>query len=276
VKIDELNSFREKVLYPCVRVRTQKAGGSGEVIHSSDKNGTFVLTCHHVVEDAIEVKEAWSTLLQRNVKKDIFTPVQVEFFNYDYDDRASGSQAVEARIICYEKTEDIALLRLDGRPKGDIHVAAMFSCDGVEDESVSEKVDYGAETITVGAALGEDPIFTTGNLCGFNKIIDNKEYWLNTAPSIFGNSGGASFLADGWEFIGMPARISVTGGFASDAITHMGYIVPITRIMDFLKENMMDFLYDDSVTYKECQERIKAKREMAERALAAEMLRSDK
>ena len=44
----------------------------------------------------------------------------------------------------------------------------------------------------------------------------------------------------------------------------MGYIVPITRIVRFLKDNMMMFFFDDSKSYDECIEEIKKKREKAE------------
>jgi len=187
MKIHNMDSFRHNVLYPCVRVRTAKAGGSGQVIHASEKNGSFVLTCHHVVDDAIQVKEEWSQLLQRKVQKDVMSHVDVEFFVYKYKDRAVGSTSIQAEVVCYDKNEDIALLKLDADPREHKydHVAKLLDCSDPAD--VAQKVDYMAEVITVGAALGSDPIVTTGNLCGFGIDIDNREYWLSTAPSIFGN-----------------------------------------------------------------------------------------
>lgn len=273
MRINDLQGFREKVLYPCVRVRAASAGGSGQVVLANERDGTFVLTCQHVVDGCIEVKEEWSQLQQRNVKKDVLAPVDVEFFSYKYDDRAIGSTKVQSEIVCYDKNEDIALLRLEADPRAEQWVAAMFPCEGPKDPHVSEHIDYMAEVVTVGAAMGSRPITTTGNLCDFNEMIDNREYWLSTAPSIFGNSGGATFLTETWEFIGMPARITVSrAGFSSDAITHMGYIVPITRIVKFLKDNMMEFFFDDSTSYEECIEKIKRKREKAElEAMAAAM-----
>jgi|WetSurSiteA1Bulk_404760.scaffolds.fasta_scaffold00002_69 intein/homing endonuclease len=186
MKIENVKDFREKVLYPCVRVSTGKAGGSGQVIHASD-NGTFVLTCHHVVEGAINVKKEWSQLLQREVQKDVMSPVNVEFFVYKYEDRAIGSTKVQAEIVCYDKNEDIALLRLDADPRTDKWVASMMPCEGLDDPEVSKKVDYTAPVITIGAALGSDPLMTTGNLSGFGILIDNREYWLATSAAVYGN-----------------------------------------------------------------------------------------
>ncbi len=256
--------FLAKALYPCVRVRTYKAGGSGQVIHSSKENGTFVLSCHHVVDDAIEIKDQWSNLLQRNVKKDILSPVKIEFFKFSYQDRVTGAESKLANIIAYDKDEDIALLRLDD-PEPYQYVATLFPCIGVDDPTVDEKIDMGSEIVTIGAALGHDPIPTIGNVVSFKDIIDNRIYWMCTGPMIFGNSGGATYLSDTWEFIGMPARIAIAGTvFATDAITHMGFIVPITRITQFLKDSMMDFLFNPEITYTDCKRRVDEKRKKTE------------
>jgi len=54
-----------EMLYPCVRVRTDKAGGSGTVVYSkADKAGvyhSYVLTCEHVVDDLIKVDKKIKT-----------------------------------------------------------------------------------------------------------------------------------------------------------------------------------------------------------------------
>ncbi len=256
--------FLSKALYPCVRVRTQKAGGSGQVIHSTKENGSFVLSCHHVVDDAIVIKDQWSNLLQRNIKKDVLSPVSVEFFKFSYRDRVVGSESKIANIIAYDKDEDIALLKLDD-PEPYPYVATMFPCEGLDDVNVEDKIDVGSEIVTIGAALGHDPIPTVGNMVAFKDVIDNKNYWMCTGPMIFGNSGGATYLADSWEFIGMPARIAVTGSmFGMDAITHMGFIVPITRITQFLKDSLMEFFFNPATNYTECKKKIEDRRKKTE------------
>jgi intein/homing endonuclease len=178
--------FLKKALYPCVRVRTAKAGGSGQVIHSSEQNGTFVLSCHHVVDDAIQIKDQWSSILQKTVKKDIFSPVQIDFFKYSYKDRVTGSESKTAQIIVYDKEEDIALLRVDD-PTPYPYVAELYPCQGEDDLHLEEDLDVGSEIVTVGAPLLHDPIPTVGNLVGFKDIIDNRRYWMATGPTIFGN-----------------------------------------------------------------------------------------
>jgi len=256
--------FLTKALYPCVRVRTDKAGGSGQVIHSSRKNGTFILSCHHVIDDAIQIKDQWSSVLQRTVKRDIFSPVTVDFFKYSYKDRVTGSESKTAQIIVYDKDEDIALLKVED-PEPYPYVADLYPCEGEDDPKLEEDIDIGSEIVTVGAPLLHDPIPTVGNLVGFKDIIDNRRFWMATGPTIFGNSGGGTYLADTWQLVGMPARIAVSASmFSMDAITHMCFIIPITRIVRFLKDSMMDFLFDDNVSWEECKKKIEEKRKMTE------------
>ena len=57
--------LHEKVLYPVTRVKAGKAGGSGVLVYSkedSENAGKFiniVLTCQHVIDGAISVKDAF-------------------------------------------------------------------------------------------------------------------------------------------------------------------------------------------------------------------------
>ena len=94
--------------------------------------------------------------------------------------------------------------------------------------------------------------------------IDNYEYWLSTAPSIYGNSGGGVFAPqDGeWGFIGIPSRIAVTGGWSSQAITHLGYFIPIHRIYKWLEDECFQFIYDDSFTIGQCEKLRQEKKQL--------------
>jgi hypothetical protein len=66
-----------------------------------------------------------------------------------------------------------------------------------------------------------------------------------TAPSVFGNSGGGTFLAKTLEFIGIPSRGQVTFAlWAPNAVYHMSYIIPISRIYEWLEETGWASLYD--------------------------------
>ena len=48
-------------------------------------------------------------------------------------------------------------------------------------------------------------------------------------------------------------------GFSADAITHMGYFIPIYRIYDLFKENGYEFVYDGNFTPKQCEASREAK-----------------
>ncbi len=53
---------------------------------------------------------------------------------------------------------------------------------------------------------------THGDIQHMDDEIDNEVYWMSTAQTIFGNSGGAVFRPRNghYEFIGVPSRIAVT------------------------------------------------------------------
>lgn len=259
---------RELVL-PVVRIQARNAIGSGTVIASRQNAGgghsTYVLTNQHVVDGLISVQNRWSTLLKREVKTDVLGVPVVEFFEYRWASRNIGATGVEADIVAYDKDEDLALLKLR-RDKPAEAVAKLYQ-RGHEHELRATMGVY-----CVGAGLGEPPVITAGMISQFNREIDNREYWLTTALSIFGNSGGALFVEDTHEFIGVPARIAVEGGFfGSQAITHLSYAIPITRVWQFLEDQRFRFIEKpDEFTEQGEEAERKRLREREERRMMAE------
>lgn len=256
-----LDDRHRKVSLPCVRVRTAKAGGSGTIIYSVG-GSTYVLTNHHVVADSIKIEKKWSTLLKREIKTDSFDVVDAHLFSYRYESRAIGGQTIQSDIAAYDPEEDLALLRL--RSSDPINSVAALYPRGKE---IALRV--GMEVIAAGAGMGYAPVQTEGILSQFGQEIDRREYWLNTAPSIFGNSGGALFLKDTFELIGVPSRITVASyGFSADAITHLGFAIPITRIYGFLEDQKFRFIFDADFT-EEGEDDLRAElREREERRMA--------
>jgi S1-C subfamily serine protease len=127
----------------------------------------------------------------------------------------------------------------------------------------------------VGCGLGHPPLATQGNLTGFNDIIDNYPYFLSSAATIFGNSGGAVFLDETYEFIGVPSRVAVSiSGFSSDAITHLSYFIPVMSIYKFIEDQVFTFIYDSNITSKDCEKERKDKRERDEKMMAIDMSRT--
>ena len=274
-----LGELHQRCLFPEVRItaenKDKKARGSGTIVYSAlipgeeNKYETYVLTNEHVVDCLITVKDEWSSLLGREVKKDIRGTAIVETFLYDTASRVIGSTSYSADIECYDKVEDLALLKIRA-PIPFEHVATLYPEDNV-DELLA-----GMEVITVGCGLGEKPVTTFGALSAFGMEIENREFILLSAPSIFGNSGGASFLRETGEFIGVPSRLPVILlGWSPDPITHMSYNIPVWRVYQFLRDQIYDFIFDESKTSKDCAEERQRRREEEELKLLRAGLRRE-
>jgi hypothetical protein len=247
---------------PIVRLRADKAWGSGTVIYSEEndkgKVSTYILTNHHVVESNIQRGKEWDDILRKEIEVDKLKLMSTEFFAYQWRQRSVGGTTVQADIATYDPKHDLALLRL--KHDGDKYPCAVLYPNG---EEAFSWLQAGMPVACVGCGLGEDPVQAEGILSQFGKEIDYAEYWLNTGLSIFGNSGGALFLGDvalrfpddehakerQFNLIGVPSRIAVSGGFfGGTAITHMSYAGPITRVYEFLEKKRFRFICDDQYT----------------------------
>ena len=249
----------EKILYPTCRVRSEKAGGSGTIIYSKldSKNPaeylSFILTNHHVVEDAIKIKDDWDSVVKKNIKKEFTSPVGVEIFRYVYLSKVDSSDSRRAEIIAYDKYHDLAVLKLDSPLKQE-YVASLIPEDKIKDLKLFTPI------WSVGASLLHDPFANPGYITYLKEIIENKMYGMSNCNSIFGNSGGGIYLADTGEFIGVPSRISaIQVGFGVDIITWMGFFAAPQRIYEFLKEQDLGFIYDDKENYYDCMKKRKEK-----------------
>ena len=269
----DINDKHKHMLYPTVRVRTNKAGGSGTLIYSKQVPDedvgvyeSYVLTNEHVIDDNIKVEKKWSTLLKREVKTDILAECSVEFFDFEYGSWEAGHSSHRSEIMCYDKDMDIGLLKIKSEKKFD-NVAKMFPRG-----EHKKQLRFFQPVYAIGCGLGHPPLQTKGQLAGFTDVIDNYPYWLSTAPTIFGNSGGSVYRGDTYEFIGIPSRIAVmASGFSADAITHMSYFIPIPSIYSFLEDQLFDFIFDSSTTSKECAKQRKQKRDRDEKHMAIDV-----
>jgi len=265
----EIIHKHEQMFYPTVRVRTKKAGGSGTVVYSKKHDGesyTYVITNHHVIADSVHIDKKWDPVLKRKVDKEILDTVFVEFFRYNNYSHTVGSFAVEADIVAYSDVQggqDWALLRVRDKENPADWVANMFPLDDIENVHIFDKV------FAVGASLGHPPVASEGHISYMDDEIEHYKYWMSSAPTIFGNSGGAvyrwSSVRKKYEYIGIPSRISIQPmGFSADAITHMGYFIPIDRVYNLLEENDYQFIYDDSISIDECKKARKKKQKPKE------------
>lgn len=242
---DEIQKKHDQMLYPVCRVTVGSSGGSGTVLYSEDRGDgrqTYVLTNHHVVADAIAVERKWSSLLQKDVKREVHRPVRVEIFRYSDGSRQDVCDSYRAEVVAHDKDHDLALLKLKtGRKIA--YVAVLLPA--------GETVAIFEQIWAIGCSLLHPPVVTEGVIDYLDDVIDRKVYWMGSANIIYGNSGGAVFIERGGRycFIGVPSRLSVTG---FQAITHMGYFVPITRIRKWIKAEHLTFLTDEEVKPTEC------------------------
>jgi hypothetical protein len=258
-----IKMIHEKCIYPVVRIRTDKAGGSGTIIYSKLKEGaeeeeyqSFVLTNHHVIEDAITTKEEWDSVFKKNMRKEFLTPVSVEIFDYIRSEVNSANMH-HADIIAYDKSHDLAILKLDS-PKKINFVAELIPRKEIKNLYLVE------DCICVGCSLLHDPLPSIGKITYLKEIIDNKLYLLSSTDGYMGNSGGALYIADGHKLIGVPSRISARQlGFGIDIITWMLFSAHPKRIYEFFDEQEMMFLYDSTDTYEKAIERRDQKRKRA-------------
>ena len=262
----EIIQKHEQMFYPTVRVRTKKAGGSGTVVYSqkNEKDGeiyTYVITNQHVIADSVHLEKKWDPVLKRKVDKEILDTVNVEFFRFNNYSHTIGSFAVEADIVAYSEVEggqDWALLRVRDKENEADYVANMFPLDDLDNIHIFD------ETYAVGASLGHPPVASNGMITYMDDEIEHFKYWMSSAPTIFGNSGGAVYRWSGtrkiYEYIGIPSRISIQPmGFSADAITHMGYFIPIDRVYKLLEDNDFQFIYDSNYSIEDCKKARKKK-----------------
>jgi len=257
----------QKILYPVVRVRSEKAGGSGTVIYSKpskekpEEYQTFVMTCEHVIDDAISTKKEWDGLFKRKIEKEFLQQIGIEIFDYVYLSKVNSSNSHRATIVAYDKHHDIAILKLDS-PKKVEFVANLIPREKIDD------VKLFSPTWTSGCSLLHDPFPNPGNVTYLSEEIDNKLYWMGNGHSIFGNSGGAVFLAETGEQLGITARISaIQLGFGVDIMTWMGFFVAPQRIYEFLDEQELRFLYDPSDSFEKAMKRRERKAKEARLAM---------
>jgi len=254
----EIIQKHEQMFYPTVRVRTKKAGGSGTVVYSKKHNNeiyTYVITNHHVISDCINITKKWNPILKKKIDTETLDTVSVEFFKYNNYSHCIGSFAVEADIVAYSEVDggqDWALLRTRDKENVYDHVANLFPSNDLDNVHIFDKC------WAVGSSLGHPPIASAGHISYMDDEIEHYKYWMSTAQTIFGNSGGACYRWSGkrklYEWIGIPSRISVQPmGFSADAITHMGYFIPIDRVYDLLEENDYHFIHNKDVSFEDCE-----------------------
>ena len=264
-----VQEVHDKVLYPVVRVRTGNSGGSGVLIYSEpdpDNEGRYIniaLTCQHVVDSAIKIRDEFDPVLKQQRKSDYFEEVAIEVFDYD-GSKLISSNSTQADIIAYDKHHDLAAVRLHNFRQQPF-VSSIIPKDEIDELKIASPV------VTCGCSLPHDPFPNNGTLTYLREVIEQKAYLMSNAPSIFGNSGGGLFHGETGHLLGLTSRVTVTQmGFGMDVQTWMNFSTHPDRLYEFFEHQELQFLYDKTDNYRDAIRRRDSKRREALRSIILE------
>ena len=261
--------LHEKILYPVVRVRAGQAGGCGVIIYSEPdpKDDTkfinILLTCQHVIDGAIKIRDEWDAILKREVKRDVLDEVTIEVFDYD-GSKVVSANSTTGQIIAYDKHHDLAAIKLNSNTRQLPHVASVIPKDQIDCLQLFDPVWVS------GCSLLHDPFPNPGTITYLREVIDQKAYLMQNASSIFGNSGGGLFQGSGEEFnlLGLTSRVTVTQlGFGLDVQTWMGFSTHPDRLYEFFDHQELQFLYDKNDDFYSALARREGRRKDALRSI---------
>ena len=264
-----VQEVHDKVLYPVVRVRTGNSGGSGVLIYSEpdpDNEGRYIniaLTCQHVVDSAIKIRDEFDPVLKQQRKSDYFEEVAIEVFDYN-GSKLISSNSTQADIIAYDKHHDLAAVRLHNFREQPF-VSSIIPKNEIDELKIASPV------VTCGCSLLHDPFPNNGTLTYLREVIEQKAYLMSNAPSIFGNSGGGLFHGETGHLLGLTSRVTVTQmGFGMDVQTWMNFSTHPDRLYEFFEHQELQFLYDKTDNYRDAIRRRDSKRREALRSIILE------
>ncbi|MBK9387243.1 MAG: trypsin-like peptidase domain-containing protein [Planctomycetes bacterium] len=210
------DAMERTMMRPIVRLSGSNTVGSGIVIavrRSSEKDrwNNFVLTSYHVVRDIL-----------LDARGDRRAEIKLGFYGTEGPQEATGD------LLAYEETLDLALLVVS-REEPWPHVATFASA---EEERVTDRF---TSVYAVGCPLGNDPIPTHGEILSRDHRLEGQSFWMISAPSYFGNSGGGVFAAESRNLIGIFSKIYTHGRSFPTVVPHMGLLTPASVVREWMK-----------------------------------------
>ena len=219
------------ILRPSVQVVGRGGVGGGTVIRSEREPdgsyGTYIVTAFHVLQKLVEVDAAGGA--RRG-------PIQVKLFP-----DGGEAETIESDLLIHDDRRDLALLKL--RSKKHYPIAARLAArDRVRETSVFTPI------YAVGCPLGHDPLPSFGEITTLRKEVNGERFWMMSAPTIFGNSGGGVFHRETLEMIGVSAMICTFDNPVSTPVPHLGILVPLDSVYDWLRDNQFAFVFDPAAS----------------------------
>lgn len=130
---------------------------------------------------------------------------------------ADGTQTPVQKILAQDEKRDLALLQ------------TVFPVGTPVRLGDSDKLNLLDEVVVAGTPWGLKNSLTKGHISQV-RGEDGKGFIQYTAPTSQGNSGGALFLEDSHELIGVPTMVDL---FAQN----LNFAIPVNDVKKFLKEN---------------------------------------
>ena len=215
ITADDAQERWEAIVAPTVQLAGTSTVGSGVLMESTpneDGEGhqTLMLTSWHVVRDI------------RADSLDANPPIPVEIHMGDGEVRQET-----ATLIDFDVKLDAALLVLDCTEPVQ-HGARLASREYLEGRKVFHRI------YAVGCPLGNDPIPTAGEIADLRHDIDGRDYWMISAPTYIGNSGGGIYDTGSRRLMGLFSKIYTHGNLRPSVVTHMGLVTPLGPVYDWL------------------------------------------
>jgi len=222
----DVGAMWDDLLGPTVQLAGEATVGSG-VLLVSEGDGSLadgamlVLTAWHVVRDI------------RAETSDPDPDIPVTAYR-----KAGDSSFYTSKLLAHDAELDVALLRLacDERVGSGVKLASR---ERLASLSVFEPV------YAVGCPLGNDPIPTRGEIASVEHHVDDNNYWMISAPTYIGNSGGGVFDARTHELLGIFSKIYTHGSLRPTVVPHMGLATPLSDIYAWMEGVGYGYLIPD-------------------------------
>jgi S1-C subfamily serine protease len=218
------------MILPTTQLRGNGTVGSGVIVYSEHQPDvgpaedppatTFILTAYHVV---VEV-------LGDSLDRGLLPEVHVLLEN-----QLDTTQVFSAKLVLFDRPRDVALLRLNSAKKME-NVAQMAS--SVE----FRNIDIFSPAYAIGCPLGNRPLPTLGEISSKSKAVGGQVFWMLSAPTFFGNSGGGVYLARNCHLIGISTMIYTYGKRNPAVVPHMGLFVPLNTVYAWLESEGFGFI----------------------------------
>jgi S1-C subfamily serine protease len=194
---------------PTVQLSGSSTVGSGVILRAVPESGAtrpLVVTAWHVVRD----------IYAESSEPEPPVPVAI----YDTDGTIRKETAA---LRAHDPGLDVALLELDSdEPVASTAVLAS--------RELLASAHTFQEIYAVGCPLGNDPIPTRGEISQTRHEVDGSTYWMISAPTYIGNSGGGIFDARTRQLMGIFSKIYTHGSLRPTVVPHMGLVTSMLRI----------------------------------------------